>query len=384
MNQTTFFASGPRDTTATVVNEAIMVSRAQIVQQLLDAIPDVALILNDKRQIVAANEYCLKVLGVQSIAEIIGKRTGEAVNCLHAFEGPMGCGTSEACRDCGAAHAILRCLNSQDNVQRECHITAIHEGHSSSMEFLAKANFVQIGPYPMVLLVLRDISAEKRRQTLERLFFHDVLNTVGGMAGLADLMVIGPSDRAGEYAQTIQRLASNVAEEVSAYRNLLQAEAGTLKLDVSRVSISELFQEVIESLAHHPVSAGRNLMVESRPSDSIETDRVLLRRVVSNLVKNAVEAAPKGSVITLSSQVTENGLLICVNNPGTMSESVQHQLFTRSFTTSGERGRGLGTYSIKLLTERYLNGHVTFESSEGTGTIFKIELAPLDPDSPKI
>ena len=81
-----------------------MVSRAQIVQQLLDAIPDVGLILNDKRQIVAANSYCLKVLGVQSIAEIIGKRTGEAVNCLHAFEGPMGCGTSEACRDCGAAH----------------------------------------------------------------------------------------------------------------------------------------------------------------------------------------------------------------------------------------------------------------------------------------
>jgi signal transduction histidine kinase len=47
-------------------------------------------------------------------------------------------------------------------------------------------------------------------------------------------------------------------------------------------------------------------------------------------------------------------------------------VFQRSFSTKGT-GRGLGTYSIKLLTERYLGGRVWFESAEGHGTTFHAE-----------
>jgi signal transduction histidine kinase len=52
-----------------------------------------------------------------------------------------------------------------------------------------------------------------------------------------------------------------------------------------------------------------------------------------------------------------------------MSESVQRQVFQRSFTTK-ELGRGLGTYSMKLLSERYLNGNVSFTTSPKQGTTF--------------
>jgi signal transduction histidine kinase len=56
-----------------------------------------------------------------------------------------------------------------------------------------------------------------------------------------------------------------------------------------------------------------------------------------------------------------------------MSEEVQRQLFQRSFSTKGI-GRGLGTYSIRLLTENYLKGKVSFISNETEGTVFSIEL----------
>jgi sensor histidine kinase regulating citrate/malate metabolism len=49
------------------------------------------------------------------------------------------------------------------------------------------------------------------------------------------------------------------------------------------------------------------------------------------------------------------------------------QIFQRSFSTKGA-GRGLGTYSIKLLGERYLHGTVSFASSAEQGTIFQISL----------
>jgi signal transduction histidine kinase len=44
-------------------------------------------------------------------------------------------------------------------------------------------------------------------------------------------------------------------------------------------------------------------------------------------------------------------------------------MFQRSFSTKGA-GRGLGSYSVKLLSERYLNGKVSFTSSEDEGTTF--------------
>jgi sensor histidine kinase regulating citrate/malate metabolism len=49
------------------------------------------------------------------------------------------------------------------------------------------------------------------------------------------------------------------------------------------------------------------------------------------------------------------------------------QLFQRSFSTKGQ-SRGIGSYSIKLLTENYLKGKVSFISNENDRTVFSIEL----------
>lgn len=56
-----------------------------------------------------------------------------------------------------------------------------------------------------------------------------------------------------------------------------------------------------------------------------------------------------------------------------MPQSVKDQIFNRSFSTKGA-GRGVGTYSIKLLGERYLSGKVSFTSTPDEGTTFSIKL----------
>jgi signal transduction histidine kinase len=63
-----------------------------------------------------------------------------------------------------------------------------------------------------------------------------------------------------------------------------------------------------------------------------------------------------------------------VHNETVMPHSVRAHVFQRSFTTKGS-GRGLGTYSIKLLTETYLGGRAWFESAAGQGTTFHTEFA---------
>jgi signal transduction histidine kinase len=104
----------------------------------------------------------------------------------------------------------------------------------------------------------------------------------------------------------------------------------------------------------------------------MKTDKHLLRRVLENMTKNALEATSPGADIALGCCGRNGRVRFSVHQPGVIPEDVQLQIFQHSFTTKG-KGRGLGTYTIKLLTERYLGGTVWFVSSEKAGTTFFAE-----------
>jgi signal transduction histidine kinase len=105
---------------------------------------------------------------------------------------------------------------------------------------------------------------------------------------------------------------------------------------------------------------------------------VLLRRVLTNLVKNALEACATGETVTLGAgyDVESDAVWFKVHNPAVMPRKVQQQVFTRSFSTKGS-GRGLGTYSIRLITEQYLAGRVSFVSAPEVGTTFTVRYPRL-------
>ena len=104
-----------------------------------------------------------------------------------------------------------------------------------------------------------------------------------------------------------------------------------------------------------------------------ETDKILLQRVIINLLKNALEATELTRTVIIGIGNSEDKITIWVKNEQVMSEDVQMQLFQRSFSTKGN-DRGIGTYSIRLLTENYLKGKVSFISNETARTVFSIEL----------
>ena len=66
-----------------------------------------------------------------------------------------------------------------------------------------------------------------------------------------------------------------------------------------------------------------------------------------------------------------------VHNAGVIPREAQLQIFNRPFSTKGN-GRGLGTYSVKLLTERFLRGRVRFVSEPPQGTTFFVDV-PIEP-----
>jgi sensor histidine kinase regulating citrate/malate metabolism len=86
-----------------------------------------------------------------------------------------------------------------------------------------------------------------------------------------------------------------------------------------------------------------------------------------------VESSGDLATITLGFSYLDDGCVFEVCNPDVIPREIQLQLFQRSFSTKGA-GRGLGTYSMKLLGEKYLKGTVGFESTEENGTKFFIKL----------
>jgi sensor histidine kinase regulating citrate/malate metabolism len=91
------------------------------------------------------------------------------------------------------------------------------------------------------------------------------------------------------------------------------------------------------------------------------------------MIKNAIEMNVPHDTITLNCKESETIVKLSVHNNSIVADIAKDQLFKRFFSTKG-KGRGLGTYSMKLLGEKYLNGKVGFTSSEESGTTFFIQL----------
>jgi hypothetical protein len=131
------------------------------------------------------------------------------------------------------------------------------------------------------------------------------------------------------------------------------------------------------------VARNRTIALGETWAGTITTDPRLLGRVLGNMVKNALEAIPQGQTVTIRCLEQGDSLVFSVNNPGVMPEDVQRQVFQRSFSTKSKSGRGIGTHSIKLLGERYLDGKVGFTSDPAEGTTFSIRLrkVPAEPSA---
>jgi signal transduction histidine kinase len=88
------------------------------------------------------------------------------------------------------------------------------------------------------------------------------------------------------------------------------------------------------------------------------------------MVKNALEATSPREEIVLSCRAARGRRIeFRVYNPAYIPRDIQQQVFQRFFSTKG-KDRGLGTYGMRLLSEQYLKGKVSFFSSPEMGTCF--------------
>ncbi|HEY5533420.1 MAG TPA: HAMP domain-containing sensor histidine kinase [Ignavibacteria bacterium] len=345
------------------------------IMQILNALPQVAAILNSKRKIVFANEALIRKFGSDTLENILSKKPGEAFSCK-SLSPETECGDTENCKYCSTIKAFNESVNTNSTVSSEWRFTSKVNGRFISYDYHVITSPLNFNGKPYTILTLSDISDEKRRKFLERIFFHDIINLASSINGI--LEVIEESDQHGKIFELIdiaKSASSDLIEEIMAQRELLSAENNELNVKNGPINSIKILSELIKRISHSKYAENKTILLSKDSSDVVFTSDIsLLKRVLLNMIINALEATPFKGRVMLGCIVNTNSITFWVKNPGVIQQDVGMQIFQRSFSTKGTN-RGLGSYSMKLLGEQYLKGKVYFKSSKEKDTTFYIKFS---------
>jgi len=369
----TEFAPPEKEITEKLIELNKHLSHNLVIKIILESFPDIVLILNKFRQIVLFNENLLKFLNLEDGKGLIGNRPGEALKCIYGSESEGGCGTTKFCKHCGAVKAIMNSMKYMKKDTQECTVTVKNEKVMNAFNFFVTATPLNLNNDIYTIFAIKDISDEKYLYILERMFFHDILNLAGGIYNFMELSSIMPDENKGDYLDRSLKYLKQLINEIQNQRDIFSAERGDYNIMTEEIYIPDFLSELCELYNKHSLSEDKSISFSYSGNPFINTDRNLLFRIIGNLIKNAFEASRPGEKVTVIYE--HNGEpTFKVHNITAMNDDVKLQVFKRAFSTKEGRGRGIGTYSVKLLTEHYLKGQVAFTSNESEGTTFTVKL----------
>ncbi len=206
---------------------------------------------------------------------------------------------------------------------------------------------------------------------------HDILQPLNAARLYATSLVERKS--MGEDA----KLAANIDASLEAVEEILGAlldisrlDTGAMKPDLSSFAIDEILSQLEVEFA--PLAAGKGLKLTFIPSSlTVRTDRRLLRRLLQNLVSNAVKYTPRGRVLVgcrrrrgrVRIEITDTGLGI----PTSKQRIVFKEFQRLDQGAKAARGLGLGLSIVERIA-RILDHKIGLRSAPGKGSTFSVEV----------
>ena len=352
------------------------VSNHQELVKIIDDMPIWILILNKTRQTVFFNKKLSDDLSITDKWEILGNRPGEIFSCQHAWTNTAGCGTSDFCKYCGAVKSIRNSHFGKKDVQ-ECRLLINNNKQISAIDLEVSSSPLLIDANQLTLFSILDTSALHKSLYIEKTFLHDIRNTAAAIVSNTELISSEDDpDLKDELIRLLAPTAHQLIEEINAQQEIRSADLGEWEATSKTISSLKIIDDVIATCNHYILDS--DITINTRIDDfDLNTEEVLLKRVLINMLKNAIEASQDGDVINIQGKnLNDVSVLFSVHNRQYIPEEIRLQLFHRSFSTKGNN-RGMGTYSIKMITENYLQGKVIVQSDKECGTLFSI-IIPLN------
>lgn len=219
------------------------------------------------------------------------------------------------------------------------------------------------------------------KQNFISLMSHDLKTPVAKIAGIADILKI-KFDNTPEQTELIDNVMNSTKELnnfINSILDLTKIESQNLTLRKESKDVNKIIESIVEKLEFEAGAKEMSIETELSPLYPIQIDTVLMNRVISNLIENAIKYAGKGKTVSVKTWDDAEWVYIEIrdNGVGVGPEDLAH-IFDKFYrvkndSTHSIKGSGLGLYLVKYFIELH-NGVITATSQPGEGTAFIIKL----------
>ena len=219
------------------------------------------------------------------------------------------------------------------------------------------------------------------KQNFISLMSHDLKTPVAKIAGIADILKIKfkNTDEQVELIDNVMNSTKELNNFINSILDLTKIESQNLTLRKESKDVNKIIEGIIEKLEFEANAKEMEIESELSPLYPIQIDTVLMNRVISNLIENALKYAGKGKTVSIKTWDDADWVYVEIsdNGVGVSADDLAH-IFDKFYrvkndSTHSIKGSGLGLYLVKYFIELH-NGVITATSQFGMGTSFIIKL----------
>jgi PAS domain S-box-containing protein len=202
---------------------------------------------------------------------------------------------------------------------------------------------------------------------------HDLRNPLQGIAGAA--YVLKQESLPKEEREGMLRLIEDSVEYSDRIVRELLEYSAKIKLDLADTTLKSIIGDALQA-----VRVPGNITVQNLSEEPvlIRVDRDKMKRVLINLIENAIDAMPQGGTLRISAKQSDGAAEIALSDSGSGIPGTVVEKLWKPFQTTKARGLGLGLAICKRFVDSH-GGNVSAESTAGEGTTITIRL-PLNQD----
>ncbi len=199
---------------------------------------------------------------------------------------------------------------------------------------------------------------------------HDLRNPLTSISGAVYYVKKRSSSKIdGKVKEMLDLIGKNIVYSNKIINDLLDYSR-EIKLDITETTPKSIIKEAL-SLVEIPKNVQVIDLTEGKPKIKVDTAKI--KRAFVNILKNAVEAMPKGGTLTTKSRKSDGNVEFVFSDTGVgVSKKTIEKLWTPLFTTKA-KGMGFGLAICKRIVEAH-GGSISVKSSRGKGTTFTVTI----------
>lgn len=213
------------------------------------------------------------------------------------------------------------------------------------------------------------VETAQLREDVERMTRHDVKAPLAGALGLIQAVLQDDSlaRRQTEHLRLAEESVMQALNLINLSSELYRIENGSFKLHAEPVRIGDVLRRIAEMDRVAFAAKGLAISVDTDMPVGEDVplalgDATLCYSVFQNLVKNACEAAPQGTKVSIQ-LLDQTPLRIDIQNVGAVPAAIRERFFEKYVTAGKRGGSGIGTYSARLLVQAQ-HGDIGLEVSD--------------------